>query len=42
VHREHVFEGVESCVDALNGLFAGANIGKTVVRIGEPAPHDTR
>jgi len=36
VHRAHVFEGVESCVDALNGLFTGANIGKTVVKIGEP------
>ncbi|MBV9513257.1 MAG: NADP-dependent oxidoreductase, partial [Mycobacteriaceae bacterium] len=33
VHREHVLEGVESCVDALNGLFTGANIGKTVVKI---------
>ena len=38
VHREHVFEGVESCVDALNGLFTGANIGKTVVKVGEPTP----
>jgi len=38
VHREHVFEGVESCVDALNGLFTGANIGKTMVKVGEPTP----
>ena len=38
VHREQVFEGVESCVDALNGLFTGANIGKTVVKVGEPTP----
>jgi len=38
VHREHVFEGVESCVDALNGLFTGANIGKTVVKVAEPTP----
>jgi NADPH-dependent curcumin reductase CurA len=38
VHREHVFEGIESCVDALNGLFTGANIGKTLVRVGEPTP----
>jgi NADPH-dependent curcumin reductase CurA len=38
VHREHVFEGVESCVDALNGLFTGANIGKTVVKVGTPTP----
>jgi NADPH-dependent curcumin reductase CurA len=36
VHREHVFEGVESCVDALNGLFTGANIGKTLVKVAEP------
>ena len=33
VHRETVFEGLESCVDALNGLFAGANVGKMLVRI---------
>ncbi|MCU1497821.1 MAG: NADP-dependent oxidoreductase [Acidimicrobiales bacterium] len=38
VHREHIFDGVGSCVDALNGLFTGANIGKTVVRISEPTP----
>jgi NADPH-dependent curcumin reductase CurA len=37
VHREHVFEGLESCVDALNALFTGANIGKTVVKVAEPA-----
>jgi NADPH-dependent curcumin reductase CurA len=36
VHREHVFEGLESCVDALNALFTGANIGKTVVKVAEP------
>ncbi|MBX7455677.1 NADP-dependent oxidoreductase [Mycolicibacterium sp. 3033] len=33
VHREHIYEGIESCVDALNGLFTGANIGKTLVRL---------
>ncbi|MCB0948020.1 MAG: NADP-dependent oxidoreductase [Mycobacterium sp.] len=33
VHREHIFEGIESCVDALNGLFTGVNIGKTLVRL---------
>lgn len=33
VHRETVYEGLESCVDALNGLFTGANIGKMLVRI---------
>ena len=37
VHREHVLTGVESCVDALNGMFAGANVGKTLVKISEPA-----
>lgn len=33
VHRETVLDGLESCVDALNGLFTGANIGKMLVRI---------
>jgi NADPH-dependent curcumin reductase CurA len=37
VHREHIFTGVESCVDALNGLFTGANIGKTLVKLAEPS-----
>ena len=32
-HRQTVFEGIESCVDALNGLFTGANIGKMLVRL---------
>ena len=36
VHREHVFEGVGASVEALNGLFTGANIGKTVVKVSEP------
>jgi len=36
VHRETVLEGIELCVDALNGLFAGANIGKMLVKVGEP------
>ncbi|WAC91181.1 NADP-dependent oxidoreductase [Mycobacterium sp. Aquia_213] len=35
-HRETVFDGIASCVDALNGLFTGANIGKTLVKISEP------
>jgi NADPH-dependent curcumin reductase CurA len=35
-HRQTVFQGVESCVDALNGLFTGANIGKMLVAVGEP------
>ena len=33
-----IFEGIESCVDALNGLFTGANIGKTLVNVSEPTP----
>lgn len=36
VHRETVFEGLESCVDALNGLFTGANIGKMLVAVSPP------
>jgi hypothetical protein len=36
-HRETVLEGIESCVDALNGLFTGANIGKMLVKLSEPA-----
>jgi NADPH-dependent curcumin reductase CurA len=36
-HRETVFEGIESCVDALNGLFSGANIGKMLVKVSEPS-----
>ncbi|HTQ18947.1 NADP-dependent oxidoreductase [Mycobacterium sp.] len=35
-HRQTIFEGIESCVDALNGLFIGANIGKTLVKLSEP------
>ncbi len=37
VHRETVFDGLEACVDALNGLFTGANIGKMLVKVSEPA-----
>jgi NADPH-dependent curcumin reductase CurA len=36
VHRETVLDGIESCTDALNGLFTGSNIGKMLVRVGEP------
>lgn len=32
-HRETIFSGLDSCVDALNGLFTGANIGKMLVRL---------
>ncbi len=35
-HRQTIFEGIETCVDALNGLFTGANIGKTLVKLSEP------
>ncbi|MCW2729978.1 MAG: yfmJ 2 [Mycobacterium sp.] len=38
VHRETIYDGIESCVDALNGLFTGANIGKMLVKVGEPTP----
>jgi NADPH-dependent curcumin reductase CurA len=38
VHRETIFDGIESCVDALNGLFTGANIGKMLVKVSEPTP----
>jgi len=36
VHKEQVFPGLDHAVDALNGLFTGANIGKTVVQVSEP------
>lgn len=36
-HRETIYEGIESCVDALNGLFTGANVGKMLVKVGEPS-----
>jgi NADPH-dependent curcumin reductase CurA len=34
VHRETVLEGIESCVEALNGIFTGANTGKMMVHLG--------
>jgi NADPH-dependent curcumin reductase CurA len=36
VHRETVHDGIESCLDALNGIFTGTNIGKMLVKIAEP------
>ncbi|MGH3961199.1 NADP-dependent oxidoreductase [Mycobacterium sp.] len=38
VHRETVLEGIESCVEALNGLFIGVNNGKMLVKVSEPTP----
>lgn len=38
VRREQVFDGVDAAVEALNGLFTGANIGKTVVKVADPTP----
>jgi NADPH-dependent curcumin reductase CurA len=37
VYRAHVFDGLAHAVDALNGLFTGANIGKTMVKVADPA-----
>jgi NADPH-dependent curcumin reductase CurA len=37
-HRQTVFDGLESCVDALNGLFTGANIGKMLVKVSASTP----
>jgi NADPH-dependent curcumin reductase CurA len=37
-HRATVFKGLESCVDGLNGLFTGANIGKMLVEVSPPSP----
>ena len=36
-HRETIFDGLELCVDALNGLFTGANIGKMLVKVSAPS-----
>ncbi len=36
VHREQVYDGLDLAVDALNGLFTGANIGKTIVKVADP------
>jgi len=32
-HVEHVFDGLESSVDALNALFTGANTGKVIIQL---------
>jgi NADPH-dependent curcumin reductase CurA len=40
VHRGTIHDGIEACVDALNGLFTGANIGKMLVKVGDPTIRD--
>ena len=35
LYRQTIFEDIESCVDAMNGLFTGA-IGKMLVRSANP------
>ena len=35
VHRATILEGLESCVEAINGIFTGANIGKLMVRVAQ-------
>lgn len=37
VYRAQIADGLEHAVDALNGLFTGANIGKSMVRVAEPS-----
>lgn len=37
IHREQVFDGLDHAVEALNGLFTGANVGKTVVQVSQPS-----
>ncbi len=37
VHRQTIYDGIESCVDAMNGLFTGVNIGKMLVKIANQA-----
>jgi NADPH-dependent curcumin reductase CurA len=32
-HAEHVVDGLERCVDALNLLFTGGNAGKVIVKL---------
>lgn len=35
-HRQTIYRGIDSCVEALNGMFTGANIGKMLVEVGTP------
>ncbi len=37
VFRAQVYDGLEQSVEALNGLFTGANIGKTMLRVSDPS-----
>ncbi|MEL7027815.1 MAG: NADP-dependent oxidoreductase [Pseudomonadota bacterium] len=34
---EHVVEGLENAPDALQGLFTGKNVGKTIIKVADPA-----
>jgi len=34
---ETVHEGIENALAAFNGLFSGDNLGRTLVKLGEPA-----
>jgi NADPH-dependent curcumin reductase CurA len=36
-YRETVVDGLENARDALNGLFAGENVGKMIVKVAEPS-----
>ncbi|KAI0685510.1 alcohol dehydrogenase [Cytidiella melzeri] len=37
----HIIEGIENCPKALQLLFSGANTGKFVVKVADPAPRAT-
>ena len=37
-YRSHEYEGLEHAVEALNCLFTGGNIGKTMVAVSPPSP----
>jgi NADPH-dependent curcumin reductase CurA len=32
-YRENILEGIESCPDAIAGLYRGENLGKRLVRL---------
>jgi len=33
--KETIFEGLDKSIEAIQGLFTGANIGKTVVKVAD-------